>query len=218
MSISCPARLLCSNEWTEGEFLPDLAVLDEKAIAPSLEGFSFSGDALGFDASNFLNATYEDDDDDDTGDVFSGNASGVPMDVDGGFEGDADRAATQDFFAGDQAVGDDYGGGFDMGPDDGPPMDDDSGGYEENGGLPQQARIGGFEPFDPRRAPNERDLVLAMTEPGANGSSLDYFDQTFLKNWAGPEHWKLRKVIRRRKCPRLALPFFRFLMDAYSGC
>lgn len=26
---------------------------------------------------------------------------------------------------------------------------------------------------------------------------MDYFDQTFKKNWAGPEHWKLRKVVRR---------------------
>ena len=53
-------------------------------------------------------------------------------------------------------------------------------------------------PFDPRRAPNERDLVLAMTD-AEGGVMMDYFDQSFLKNWAGPEHWKLRKVVRRRE-------------------
>ena len=30
------------------------------------------------------------------------------------------------------------------------------------------------------------------------GVMMDYFDSNFLKNWAGPEHWKLRKVVRRR--------------------
>ena len=32
---------------------------------------------------------------------------------------------------------------------------------------------------------------------------MDYFDPTYLKNWAGPEHWKLRKVVRRRESPVL---------------
>ena len=72
---------------------------------------------------------------------------------------------------------------------------DASDNHVEDGG---QSRIGSYEPFDPSRMPSERDIIMAMTEAGANGSSLDYFDQTFLKNWAGPEHWKLRKVVRRR--------------------
>ena len=127
------------------------------------------------------------------------------MDVDGNFGGN-DGADTQDFFSGDQGVGDDYAGGdYNVGPDAFSPAGDDNGETDENGEPIQPPRTGGFEPFDPRRAPNERDLLLAMTEPGANGSSLDYFDQTFLKNWAGPEHWKLRKVIRRREC-FLSLP------------
>src|ERR1700678_2151610 len=29
----------------------------------------------------------------------------------------------------------------------------------------------------------------------AEGGSLEYFDQTFLKNCAGPEHWKLTKKV-----------------------
>jgi condensin complex subunit 2 len=42
---------------------------------------------------------------------------------------------------------------------------------------------------------------MAMMDPDAEGGTMDYFDKNVLKNWAGPEHWKLRKVIRKRECP-----------------
>ena len=58
---------------------------------------------------------------------------------------------------------------------------------------------GGFAPFDPRKAPNERDLVMAMMDAEGGGMMMDYFDRGMLKNWAGPEHWKLRKVVRKRE-------------------
>lgn len=169
-------------------------MLEDKAIAPSLEGFSFTNDPTSFEQSNFINKNYtadlDDDDDFGTGADFGDAAQ---MDIDGGAGGGED---VQDFFVGDQAVADDFGydGGF--AGDDQSQAGAEGGDGDESG--THAPRTGGFEPFDPRRAPNERDLLLAMTEPGANGSSLDYFDQTFLKNWAGPEHWKLRKVIRRR--------------------
>ena len=63
-----------------------------------------------------------------------------------------------------------------------------------------EGRPAEFIPFDPRRLPTERDLIMAMTDgDGDGGGAMDYFDQNFLKNWAGPEHWKLRKVVQRRK-------------------
>jgi condensin complex subunit 2 len=64
---------------------------------------------------------------------------------------------------------------------------------------------GTFVPFDPARGPNERDLIMAMMDPDADGGTMDYFDKNVLKNWAGPEHWKLRKVIRKRECPARSL-------------
>ena len=142
-----------------------------------------------------MNATYAPDSDDEDfgGANFDTGDSGMPMEVDGG-GGIDEPADVQDFFSGEQAVNDDFGGDYDMGNDE----NDENDGQAQASGSHQQSRLG-FEPYDPRRAPNERDLLLAMTEPGANGSSLDYFDQTFVKNWAGPEHWKLRKVVRRRK-------------------
>lgn len=182
-----------------GEFLPDVSSLDDKAISHSLEGFSFTKDTFGLDSAAFFNATYVDDaqdDDDDFGDFGTAGALGGAIDADGGIPG----GDAEDFFVGDQAVDEDYGAmgmGDDMPGGDGDDMGDNA--MENEAQATQQGvRLGGFEPFDPRRVPNERDLILAMTEPGAEGSSLDYFDQTFLKNWAGPEHWKLRKVIRKR--------------------
>ncbi|KDQ61579.1 hypothetical protein JAAARDRAFT_66671 [Jaapia argillacea MUCL 33604] len=166
------------------EFLPNLEILDERAISYSLSGFSFSKETFSFDDTTFFqdNTHHADDDDDNEPGGFGGDADGdVPM-------FDHDQAGAEDFFQGDQAVGDDFGtpDNFDQG-DGGDHM-----GGENIDGPPR----GGFVPFDPRRAPNERDLIMAMTDADGEGM-MDYFDQTFLKNWAGPEHWKLRKVVRR---------------------
>lgn len=104
-----------------------------------------------------------------------------------------DEPPVEDFFVGADAVNDDYGG--DMGRDD---YGGDNGSVGTVGDA-EQGRPGPFVPFDPRRIPNERDFVLAMADPDSEGGALDYFDQNFLKNWAGPEHWKLKRNIRKRK-------------------
>lgn len=175
--------LNCASE----EFLPDLDALENKAISHSLSDFSFSKAAVSADTTAFMNATYlEDSHDNDDDDDFGGPAPDGPMGAGG-------SGNVEDFFGGDQGGGDDY-GGMDLGGD-------DDGGFDGGGATDEgdAARPGTFEPMDPRRIPNEHDLMMAMTEAGAEGGSLDYFDQSFLKNWAGPEHWKLRKVVRRRK-------------------
>lgn len=59
--------------------------------------------------------------------------------------------------------------------------------------------MGGMEPFDPRRAPNERNLVMALNMDEDQNEMLNYFDSKFMKNWAGPEHWKLRRAIKKRE-------------------
>jgi condensin complex subunit 2 len=170
-----------------------LEVLERKAISHSLEGFSFSSNTWALDEAALFR--------EDTPLVQNDGSNGAD-----GFEGSAgDFIDTshgplpeEDFFMGDHAVGDDL-GGDDLGP----------GGYggedDENGSADAQADPGVAGPdsgrhivFDPRRAPNERALVMAMTNGDGEGGMLDYFDQSLLKNWAGPEHWKLRKTIRRR--------------------
>ena len=172
--------------------------MEQKAIADSLSDFTWSKPAFAIEASTFLNATYLDDvDSDHENEPFTGGDDG-DVNMDGGDDA-GPPAAEEDFFVGDQAVDDDYGGGMDFQPDDGggPDLEPADGSVAPN--ADETGRSIGFEPFDPRRAPNERDLVMAMTDPSGEGGSLDYFDQTFRKNWAGPEHWKLRKVIRKRK-------------------
>ncbi|GBE86468.1 Condensin complex subunit 2 [Sparassis crispa] len=186
------------------QFLPSLDVLDDKAISHSLEGFSFSKDAFSFDETTFFredSAMIDDDDDDNDNDpgVLHGEDHGAlqqpPMDV------DSEAAApAEDFFVGEQAVGGDFNAGnFDNGDNYGGNHVPD--GPEAMPGQPGQP--GAFVPFDPRRVPDERDLVMAMTD---GGLMMDYFDQTFLKNWAGPEHWKLRKVVRKSEPSEVAGP------------
>ena len=171
------------------EFLPDLIVLDEKAISHSLASFSFSKDNFTFDEFVFpredvrTGVNHEDD-------PFAGGNEDFGMGVDG------DGPQAEDFFQGDQAVGDDFGAG----PDDFGGDNGSNGSVGGEGDQVQEAgRPGPHAPFDPRRVPNERDLVLAMTDGDGDGGMMDYFDQNFLKNWACPEHWKLRKVVRKHE-------------------
>ncbi|KAI0955082.1 hypothetical protein AcW1_006770 [Taiwanofungus camphoratus] len=189
------------------QFLPQLEILDDKAISHSLEGFSFSKDTFSFDETTFFrDGTPRLDDvaDDDDGTEMpgpEGDQGLMPsMDVDR----DGDAPPVEDFFVGDQAVGDDFAGGDFGGRDD---FGGENGSDGSEAGPAEPSRPGGFVPFDPRRLPNERDLVLAMTDADAEGGlMMDYFDQTFLKNWAGPEHWKLRKVVRRPDASETAAP------------
>jgi condensin complex subunit 2 len=176
---------------------PGVDTLNEKAIAPSLQNFSFEGNEPAPEVSLYRDNSHavsdDDDDDGDDGGVSGFSAAAqddFAMDVDGGAP-----PAEEDFFGGDSGAHNDFAGtpsGF--GGDDG---DAGSDIVQANHAGPGHAiRPGRLEPFDPRRAPNERDIVI---NGNANGGMMEYFDQTFKKNWAGPEHWKLRRVVRRRK-------------------
>lgn len=182
-------------------FLPSLSALDTKALSHSLTdyNFAFSKDAFSFEETTFFRddtAPVFDDDDDDNEpfhDDHLGGADGndAGMDVDGM----APPLGEEDFFVGDQAVTDDF--VQNNAPDSPVSHDDDAG----PGGVNGDVGGGGgaaFVPFDPRRLPSDRDLLVGMNqEDGA--LMLDYFNPSITKNWAGPEHWKLRKVVRRRK-------------------
>jgi hypothetical protein len=41
---------------------------------------------------------------------------------------------------------------------------------------------------------------MAMMDADADGGTTDYFDKNMPKDWTGLEHWKLRKVTRKREC------------------
>jgi condensin complex subunit 2 len=140
------------------------------SITPSLAEFRFSGESNPFNLDLLQ---------------LEGPDAPTPVDGDGP---DADKAAqpgTSDFFD-DGEHGDGGGGGdaFDYGG-----ADDDG---DNNDG---QVGQGPVEAFDPMKPPNERDLVMAMADGGEN--MFDYFDGTLMKNWAGPEHWRMRRTVRR---------------------
>jgi condensin complex subunit 2 len=195
--------------------LPLLDTLDQRTIAQDLSEFRFSSDPADLDFT-FFTKNREDDDPDASfashrlfvrgtiDDVFSGSdggAGGLHLGEDdgsgGGAVNDYGGGEEQDFFTGDQAVGDFAPpGGF------APFSAEDS--HIEGVSGQDRGVVVGMEPFDPRRAPNERDLVMAMTitGEGEDGEMLNYFDSAFMKNWAGPEHWKLRRMIKKRELPR----------------
>ena len=196
------------------QFLPNLDDLDYKSIVPSLRDFLFSAGNFSFnedpnslyrdDTFASTQDNFEDDDAEDNDPIehTQENARGdEPLDG-----GDAQEPAqVQDFFSSDQG----YTGDGDFGGDDDFGGDGDSGSvgadadHHAGDGATGQGRAT-LIPFDPTRGPNERDLIMAMMNPEADGGTMDYFDKNVLKNWAGPEHWKLRKAIRKRECPIVA--------------
>ncbi|KAH7890710.1 condensin complex subunit 2/barren [Phlebopus sp. FC_14] len=177
--------------YLRNQFLPDLDILEDKAIAHSLAAFSFAHDNVGFDDTTLYRddtRVESDSDNEKEFDVF--NQNDTRMDIDGG-----GVVLTEDFFQGDQAVDDDYGGGEGgFGADD---YGIERGSPAAEGHHGQTTGNGAFVPFDPRRIPSERDLIMAMTDADGESGIMGYFDQNIMKNWAGPEHWKLRKVIRK---------------------
>jgi len=165
-------------------YLPDLGVLQGCTISESLDDFSFSNAPKATEDSSFFvdNTTVDDafDDDDE-----SGGGGNFDMDVDPVADGPA-----EDFFAGDEATGD------------GTPAADyyDQRSSSSVGPAGEEGGDGtGFGPFDPREIPDDR--VLAVGEDSGEGAAVtDNFDKHFNQNWAGPQHWKLRRVWKGREC------------------
>ncbi|KAG8744178.1 hypothetical protein FRC10_010644 [Ceratobasidium sp. 414] len=166
----------------------DLEELDEYSIMPTLSDFKFSSN------DKFLDLTFA------SGALPNRNTPDEPMDVNGDTDmAGAGEGPVEDFFTGGEAVAnfDDGfsgggGGGFDDDDDDGAGggMDD----FTANNATGPN-HTGPLEPFDPRRGRNERTLIMSMTEDATE--MLDYFDSTVMKNWAGPQHWKVRRAIRK---------------------
>ncbi|KAL1747902.1 condensin complex subunit 2/barren [Schizophyllum fasciatum] len=155
------------------KFLPDLSVLEDKAISHSLSDFSFTKSDHAI-VNQPLSAYMDDDDDDDAGGL---NDAG--MDVDNG-----EPQVEEDFFANDEG-----GDQFEDGPMGGPDYGDDQGnadygdgeGYSGSG-TPGMGP-GGEEPFDPTRTDGE--LFMAMTTEGEK-NMFEEFDRRGNANWMGP--------------------------------
>ena len=174
------------------KFFPNLDRLDEQDICPSLKNFDL-GDPAGSLDIPFLKAP--DDWRQETNSPIKGNL------------GDQ----TGIFLDGDNVAGfeDDDGvlGGFDMGVDAGfgeggeawaknaaiePQLHMRDVGFEEGVGEDQGEGMG-VGNFDPESNEYVVSLHHKKTE-GGHEDILSYFDNALKKNWAGPEHWRIRRM------------------------
>ncbi|KAI1468760.1 barren [Daldinia caldariorum] len=171
------------------KFFPDLTKLDEQDICPSLKTFELGNPSGSLDIP-FLRALEDDGDEDESGSAGVGNKSGMFIDDDNpaGFD---DMTAMGGFDVADVAFGE---GGeawareaalepqmrpYNIGTDDGMAGGDVGDGVdgidEENGNYMVSM--------------NHSKNADKMHE-----DILGYFDQALQKNWAGPEHWRIRKI------------------------
>ncbi|CEP15933.1 hypothetical protein [Parasitella parasitica] len=149
-----------------------------KAKLPSFENLP------GFHIVPFLNGF----------DFFSDDATLAMPDLD--HEEDEDEEAMMDVakeldIAPDAFQFDDY--EIDYGMDDMDPFADTAEDNHYPGNeAPEPQEI---EPTSPRVP--ENDFLSAFIHNG-DQEMLNYFDSTLVKNWAGPEHWKLRRPIEKK--------------------
>jgi condensin complex subunit 2 len=174
------------------KYFPDLLRLDEQDLCPSMKTFDL-GDVNGSMDLPFLKAPEDwrnDDKPDGDGDgdeEEAGNRSGLFLDDDNpmGFDDDDDINM----------------GGFDLPPETG---------FGEGGEVwareairDPQARVhlmgNGEGEEDAGEEVDGNDgaqygLSMAHGRDQEQENILSYFDQALKKNWAGPEHWRIRRV------------------------
>jgi condensin complex subunit 2 len=169
------------------KFFPDLARLDEQDICPSLKGFDLG------DANSSLDLPFLKGPDDwrqdkpEDAQAAPGDDSGVFLDGNNGF--DDDDAGLGGF---DMADGIGFGEGGDT--------------WAKEAALEPQMRVhnittmegdddenpGEVGAFDPEKS--QYAVSLRNTQDDEQENILNYFDKALQKNWAGPEHWKIRKI------------------------
>ncbi|KAL8874099.1 MAG: hypothetical protein Q9174_000535 [Haloplaca sp. 1 TL-2023] len=174
-------------------FFPDISLLDEHNICPSLKNFEL-GDPAGSLDIPFLKAP-EDWRQDKT---LENDGTATLADQTGIVLNDGDAAAFDD--------DDGLLGGFDMAGDAGfgeggeawaksaviePQVRPHDGAYEE--GIETDEQSGGIGNFDPKA--NSYGVSLRHNEGGFDHEDImSYFDNALKKNWAGPEHWRIRRI------------------------
>jgi condensin complex subunit 2 len=171
------------------KYFPNLAILDEQDVCPSMKTFDL-GDVNGSMDLPFLkapedwrqNEKVEEDDE-------AGNVTGVFLDDNnaGGFDDDDDNlggfqmADDVGFGEGGEAFAQELA----MIPNDRVHKNDE----EAEGDEP-------IESVEGQAGTDEQQYMLTMNHARdqEHENILSYFDQALKKNWAGPEHWRIRRV------------------------
>ncbi|KAH0340897.1 barren, partial [Aureobasidium melanogenum] len=170
-------------------FFPDLSKLDTQDICPSLKTFELGGGSASMDLP-FLKAPEdwraqkeEEDNDDARSGIVLGDDDAVGFDDDDGAFGGFDIPADAGFGEGGEAWAKEAHVEPQLRPHD-EGADVDAGvGVDAEGG-----EVGGFDS-------NGNQFGVTLAHRGDEHENiLSYFDQALQKNWAGPEHWKIRKI------------------------
>ncbi|KAK4516072.1 uncharacterized protein ATC70_011033 [Mucor velutinosus] len=151
--------------------LPNFDDLPNFHIVPFLKGFDFFTD----DATLAIPDLDNDDDEDE-----------AMMDI------AREMNAAPDAFRFDD---DDYGVDYGDDMDDVDPFaetNDDQNPFQEDNDSAQPDELEHSSPKYP-----ENDFLSAFMHKG-DQDMLKYFDSTLVKNWAGPEHWKLRRPVEKK--------------------
>lgn len=172
------------------KFFPDLSRLDDQEICASLRGFDL-GDAEGSLDLPFLKAPEDwrdkpqDQDEGDKPEAMLDGDNGFDDDDDGdGGLGGFDMAADVGFGEGGEAWAKDAALEPQMRVHNMTMLDG-----EEGDGEPGTGEVGAFDAENPHYG-----VSLRKTGDDEQENILNYFDQALQKNWAGPEHWKIRRV------------------------
>ena len=191
-------------EALRSKFFPDLGRLESQDICPSLKGFDLGDPSASMDMP-FLKAPEDwrhEKEEPPAGGIA--DKSGIFLDEDNapGFDDDGelggfDLAAEGAFGEGGDAWARTAALNQHMSPS--------KGLYEIGTGSEDQAGDGvGIGEFDPQGNQYGVSIHRQKTE-GGHEDILDYFDNALQKNWAGPEHWRVRRIKDITK-PQLAAP------------
>ncbi|KAL4972183.1 condensin complex subunit 2/barren [Aspergillus desertorum] len=167
------------------KFFPDLDKLDAQDICPSLKNFDL-GDPSGSLDIPLLKAPedWRQDKGHDHGQP-SNDASGIMLDDDNAVGFDDDDGSLAGFDLSDDAG---FGGGGEA--------------WAREAALEPMLKVHrvdleGEEAHDGGGLDNDDVYAISLThQPGSRDHEniLSYFDNALQKNWAGPEHWKIRRI------------------------
>ena len=177
----------------KARFFPDLARLDEQDICPSLKSFDL-GDPAGSLDIPFLKIPEDQKQEKILPPGGLGDQTGVFLDGDNVAGFDDDDGGLDGFDLGGDAAFGEGGEAWAKNAAIEPHMQDVA--FEADdvangqGGAVGITGVGDFHP-------DEKQYTVSMHHKKSEGGHediLSYFDNALQKNWAGPEHWRIRRI------------------------
>ncbi|KAF9209822.1 hypothetical protein BGZ49_000543 [Haplosporangium sp. Z 27] len=176
------------------KFLPSLNQIFDKDICPSLKEFQLTGTSeMDF---SFLKRFHDDGDDDGDEDAHDDNDDHDVGPLDNGF----------DNYDNDDDFGDVNMDGDENLDEDGailkPKIEEQEGNQIEDafGDLDEQIASQRAGPMVDNNLMVDTDDLAIKGHP----DMYSYFDSALMRNWAGPEHWKLRRIPKEKPAPGVA--------------